>query len=54
MKLKTTKTFTKKPRKKLEIQRIRTTLENIIFNKFRLNNKIKNKQNIYKRAKIKN
>jgi len=40
--------------KKLEIQRIRTTLENIIFNKFRLNNKIKNKQNIYKRAKIKN
>jgi len=29
--------------KKLEIQRIRTTLENIIFDKFRLNNEIKNK-----------
>jgi len=27
--------------KKLEIQRIRTTLENIIFDKFRLNNEIK-------------
>jgi len=43
IKLKTTKTFTKGSKKKYEIQRMRTTLENIIFGKLRLNDKIKNK-----------
>jgi len=43
IKLKTTKTFTKGSKKKNEIQRMRTTLENIIFGKLRLNDKIKNK-----------
>jgi hypothetical protein len=42
MKLKTNKTFIK-GRKKIEIQRMRTTLENIIFGKLKLNNKIENK-----------
>ena len=31
MKLKTNKTFTKDPRKKIEIKKIRTKLENIIY-----------------------
>jgi hypothetical protein len=43
IKLKTTKTFTKGYKKKNEIQRMRTTLENIIFDKLGLNDKIKNK-----------
>jgi len=43
MKLKTNKTFTKWPRKKLEIQRKRTELENTIFGKLELNDKIENK-----------
>jgi len=43
IKLKTTKTFTKGSKKKNEIQRMRTTLENIIFDKLKLNDKIKNK-----------
>ena len=38
--------------KKLEIQRMRTTLENIIFGKLGLNYEIKNK--FYKRTKTKN
>jgi hypothetical protein len=43
MNLKTIKTFTKNPRKKIEIQTIKTTLENIIFNKLGLKNKIENR-----------
>ena len=43
MKLKTNKTFTKKKGKKLEIQRGRTELKNIIFDKLEVNEKIKNK-----------
>jgi len=43
MKLKTNKTFTKWPRKKLEIQRKRTELENTIFGKLELKDKIENK-----------
>jgi len=43
IKLKTTKTFRKGSKKKNEIQRMRTTLENIIFGKLGLNDKIKNK-----------
>jgi len=42
MKLKTTKSFTKRLRKKIEIQRMRTTL-NIISDKLRLNDEIENK-----------
>jgi hypothetical protein len=42
MKLKITKTFIKGIKKK-EIQRMRTTLENIIFGKLKLNNEIENK-----------
>jgi hypothetical protein len=41
MNLKTIKTFTKKSKKKIEIQRIITTLDNIIFDKLKLKNKIK-------------
>jgi len=52
MKLKTIKTYTKGP-KKLEIKRIRTILENIIFDKLGLKNETE-KKNFYKRAKIKN
>jgi hypothetical protein len=38
MKLKTNKTFTKRVKeKKIEIERIRTKLKNIIFDKLRLN-----------------
>jgi hypothetical protein len=38
MKLKTNKTFTKRVKeKKIEIERIRTKLKNIIFGKLRLN-----------------
>jgi len=44
MKLKTNKSFTKKvEKKKLKIQRTRTTLENIIFDKLGLNDEIENK-----------
>ena len=43
MKLKTTAIFTKRPRKKIKIQRISTIINNIIFDKLRLNNKIENK-----------
>ena len=39
MKLKTIKTFTKM----IEIQRMRTTLENMIFDKLKLNDEIKNR-----------
>jgi hypothetical protein len=38
--------------KKLEIQRLRMTLKNIIFGKLGLNDEIKNK--LYKRTKTKN
>ena len=40
--------------KKLEIQIMGTKLKKIIFSKLRLKNRIKNKQNFYKRAKTKN
>ena len=43
MNLKTIKTFTKKSKKKIEIQRIITTLDNIIFDKLELKNKIENR-----------
>jgi hypothetical protein len=43
MKLKINKTFTKRRTKKLKIQRMRTKLENIIFDKLRLNDEIENK-----------
>jgi hypothetical protein len=43
MKLKTFKTFTKRKIKKSKIKRTRTTLENIIFDKLRLNDETKNK-----------
>jgi len=42
MKLKTNKTFTKRPKKKKEIQRMRNKLKNIIFGKLGLNDEIKN------------
>jgi hypothetical protein len=45
LKLKTNKTFRKGPRKKIKIKRMRTRLENIIFGKLRLNDKIENKEN---------
>jgi hypothetical protein len=55
MKLKTNKTFTKRPRKKIEIQRMRTELENIIFGNLGLNDEIENKSKFYKKKiKIKN
>jgi hypothetical protein len=38
MKLKTNKTFTKRPRKKLKIKRIKTKLEDIIVDELRLKN----------------
>jgi hypothetical protein len=40
--------------KKLEIQKMRTTLKNIIFDKLRLNDEIENKQNFYRMTKTKN
>jgi hypothetical protein len=40
IKLKTNKIFIKVPRKKLKIKRMRTELENMIFGKLRLNDKI--------------
>jgi len=43
MKLKTNKTFTKGLGKKLEIKKIKIKLENIIFGKLGLNDKIENK-----------
>jgi len=43
MKLKTNKTFTKDPRKKIEIKKIRTKLENIIYCNLRLKDEIENK-----------
>jgi hypothetical protein len=43
MKLKTNKTFTNYPRKKLKIQRMRTKLKNIIFDKLRFKNEIEKK-----------
>jgi len=43
IKLKTNKFFIKVPRKKLKIKRMRTELENMIFGKLRLNDKIENK-----------
>jgi len=43
IKLKTNKIFIKVPRKKLKIKRMRTELENMIFGKLRLNDKIENK-----------
>jgi len=43
MKLKTTKIFIKRPRKKIEIQWMKTVYENIVFSKLRLNDEIKNK-----------
>ena len=46
IKLKTNKTFTKRPRKK--IQRMRTKLEYIIFGDLRLNDEIENKLKFYK------
>jgi hypothetical protein len=42
MKLKTNKTFTKWSRKKIEIQKIKTKLKNIIFGILGLKDKIKN------------
>jgi len=47
MKLKTIKTYTKGP-KKLEIKRIRTTLENIIFDKLGLKNETEKKKLLQK------
>ena len=44
MKLKNNKTFTKSPRKKSEIKRIKTKLENIIFDKLGWKYKIVNKK----------
>jgi len=41
--IETIKSFTKGPRKKIIIHTMRTTLENIIFNKLGLNDEIKNK-----------
>jgi hypothetical protein len=43
MKLKTNKTYTKETRKKIEIKRMRTKLENIIFSKLKMNDEIENK-----------
>jgi len=43
IKLKTITKITKGQRKKVEIQTIKTTSDNIIFNKLRLNDEIKNK-----------
>jgi hypothetical protein len=43
MKLKTITKITKGQRKKVEIQTIKTTSDNIIFSKLRLNDEIKNK-----------
>jgi len=43
IKLKTNKIFIKVPRKKLKIKRMRTKLENMIFGKLGLNDKIENK-----------
>ena len=43
MKLKPLKLLQKDQGKKIEIQRIRTTLENIIFSKLGLNDEIENK-----------
>jgi hypothetical protein len=40
--------------KKLEIQKMRTTLKNIIFDKLGLNDEIENKQNFYRMTKTKN
>ena len=40
--------------KKLEIQKMRTTLKNIIFGKLGLNDEIENKQNFYRMTKTKN
>ena len=40
MKLKINKNFTKEPRKKLEIPRIKTKLKNIIFGKLGFNDEI--------------
>jgi hypothetical protein len=39
--------------KKLKITRIRTELEKKIYDKLKLNDKIKNKQNFYKKVKNK-
>jgi hypothetical protein len=43
MKLKTTKIFTRRPRKKIEIQRKRTALKNVIYGKVGLNDEPENK-----------
>jgi len=43
MKLKTNKSFTKSQGKKLEIQRMKTKLKNIIFGKMGFKDDIKNK-----------
>jgi hypothetical protein len=40
--------------KKVEIQRMRIKLQNIIFGKLELNDEIENKQNFYKKIKTKN
>jgi hypothetical protein len=40
--------------KKVEIQRMRIKLQNIIFCKLELNDEIENKQNFYKKIKTKN
>jgi len=50
MKLRTNKNFTKRPRKKIEIKRIRTKLKKkTIYKKLRLNDEIKINQTFTKR-----
>jgi hypothetical protein len=45
--------YKKSQEKKIEVKRIRTNLKNIIYKKLKLNDEIKNKQNIYKIANSK-
>ena len=54
MKLRTNKNFTKRPRKKIEIKRIRTKLKKkTIYKKLRLNDEIKINQTFTKRWRTK-
>jgi acetyltransferase-like isoleucine patch superfamily enzyme len=53
MELKTNKTFTKWLRKKIKNHKNKDWIEKKIYGKLKLNDKIKNKQNFYKRVKNK-